>query len=366
MPCIEVIQDCQFGSTGKGLFAGFLAASHNPDVLAMAPSPNAGHTLIMPNGAVHVHRMLPLGFKSKKLHTIVLGPGSILDLDSLYDEIQSINLPHVRICVHRNAAVVLDRHREAEANGGTAPGSTRKGVGAAQANRIFRSPDSSNVICDIDKNHPVFGRIELIDTSELQRIYFEAENIQVEGCQGYSLSIYHGSYPHVTCRDVTVYSLLADCGIPVCSSHTLRVYGVFRTYPIRVANRPESGEWSGPTYSDSKEITFEELGKPQELTTVTKLPRRIFTFSQQQAIEACIQNRVDYAFLNFCNYPPNFDVLKDIWLRLDESANVRYVGFGPTLSDIYRIGAPGIANNHFRDIYEHYRNAADRHSPMGR
>ena len=366
MPCIEIIQDCQFGSTGKGLFAGFLAASHNPDVLAMAPSPNAGHTLILPDGTTYMHRMLPLGFKSKKLQTIVLGPGSILDLDALHDELMRINLSNVRVCVHRNAAVVLDRHREAEANGGTAPGSTRKGVGAAQANRILRNPDMNNVISAMPDTHPVFGYVELIDTAEMQRIYLEADTIQVEGCQGYSLSVYHGDYPHVTCRDVTVYSLLADCGIPVCSSHALRVYGVFRTYPIRVANRPASGEWSGPTYPDSREITFNEIGQAQELTTVTKLPRRIFTFSQQQAIEACVQNRVDHAFLNFCNYPPTFDILKDIWLRLDESTNVRYVGFGPTLSDVYRIGAPGIANNHLRDLYEHYRNASSGHSPVGR
>ncbi len=364
MPCVEVIQDCQFGSTGKGLFAGFLANAHQPDVLAMAPSPNAGHTLVMPNGKRFIHRMLPLGFQSPKLKHIVLGPGSLIDLNALLDELYALkDFGHLditfQIDIHKNAAVVLDRHREAEANGGTAPGSTRKGVGAAQANRVLRNPQQINIISAIPQDHAVFSHVRLIDTAQMQRIYMEADTIQVEGCQGYSLSVYHGDYPHVTCRDVTVYSLLADCGIPVCSQRQLRVYGVFRTYPIRVANRPASGEWSGPTYPDSHEITFESLGRPQELTTVTQLPRRIFTFSQQQAIEACVQNRVDFAFLNFCNYPPSWKELKDIWLRLSESAMVRYVGFGPRLSDVFRIGAPGMADAHLQEIYDNYRRTAE-------
>lgn len=360
MSYIEIIQDCQYGSTGKGLFAGFLAQSHNPDVLAMAPSPNAGHTLITSDRRTFIHRMIPLGFQSQRLQHIVLGPGSLIDLDALADEIENLKangyLPlNFVVDVHRNAAVVLDRHRDAESEGGTAPGSTRKGVGAAQMNRIMRNSSMSNIIADIGTVHRAFRHIRLITTAELQQIYLSAAKIQIEGCQGYSLSIYHGNYPHVTCRDVTVYSLLADCGIPVCLQHKMQVYGVFRTYPIRVANRPASGEWSGPTYPDSQEISFQAIGQPQELTTVTKLPRRIFTFSQQQAIEACVQNRVNYAFLNFCNYPPDWSTLKNIWLSLSESAHVRYVGFGPSVSDVFRLGAPGISDRHFQEIYDQYQ-----------
>jgi adenylosuccinate synthase len=230
--------------------------------------------------------------------------------------------------------------------------------------RIQRNPNQSNIISLAEQDHPVFGFIGLISTAELQSIYLEADHIQIEGCQGYSLSVYHGQYPYVTCRDVTSTSLLAEVGMPLRRATPINIYGVFRTYPIRVANRPASGEWSGPTYPDSHETTFEALGQPQELTTVTRLPRRIFTFSQQQAIEACVQNRVDFAFLNFCQYCPDWATLRDIWLRLEESAVVQYMGFGPRASQIVKAGSPIINEDYIRGIYEHSR-AAIRNRPMG-
>lgn len=362
MTSYELIIDGQYGSTGKGLFAGYLAKRHQPDVLAMAPSPNAGHTLV-DGQLVLIHKMLPLGIQSPKLRTILLGPGSIIDIDRLIAEIQTLRKADlislsVDIIVHRNAVYVTPEHRLAEADGGTAPGSTRQGTGAAQMARVRRAPDQNNTIGALyerDRMHDLFWHVHVADTADFQRYYHNATKVQVEGCQGYSLSVYHGQYPYVTCRDVSTAQLLADCAVPMPSMRSLYVHGTFRTYPIRVANRPESGEWSGPTYDDSEEITFESLGMPQELTTVTKLPRRIFTFSANQAMESCVQNRIDSAFLNFAQYPPTFDVLADIWLKLNEYTRVDYVGFGPDCSDVYRIGAPGITDQHLRHLYDTYR-----------
>ena len=47
-----MILDLQFGSTGKGLLAGFLAKSRQPDVVITAWGPNAGHTYIDENRRV--------------------------------------------------------------------------------------------------------------------------------------------------------------------------------------------------------------------------------------------------------------------------------------------------------------------------
>lgn len=360
MRTVEVIIDGQYGSTGKGLLAGCLAKTHHPEVLACALSPNAGHTLVLEDGTKLIHKMLPLGIISSALHTIVLGPGSLIDLDSLWAEIQNAEQlgllsTAVRIVIHQNAALVLERHRDAESDGGTAPGSTRKGVGAAQIERIKRQPDRNNIIGYAPKDHAIFNRIDLVSTAELQQIYLDATRIQVEGCQGYSLSVYHGQYPYVTCRDVTTHTLLADCGMPFMRWSSVSVYGAFRTYPIRVANRPASGEWSGPSYPDSKETTFQAIGQPQELTTVTQLPRRIFTFSRQQAIEACVQNKIDHIFLNFAQYCPTWAELRDIWLSLDECAHVAYLGFGPSIADAIRVGSPSITAEHVRQVYERTR-----------
>jgi adenylosuccinate synthase len=353
---IRVIIDCQFGSTGKGLFAGYLSQKFDPDVLCMAPSPNAGHTLVLDDGTSIVHKMLPLGILSKRLRAIYLGPGSLIDPDRLQEEVQALcTRSTVAVYVARNAGVVLQRHRDAEQHGGTAPGSTRSGAGAALADRVRRSPESV-VFGNLD--HPVRELVEVISTVEAQALLDCAHEVQVEGCQGYGLSIHHGHYPHVTSRDVTTVQLLADCGIPFPRSMCL-VYGTFRTYPIRVANRPEAGEWSGPTYPDSEEVTFESLGMPQEYTTVTKLPRRIFTWSNQLAAEACAQNRVDQCFLNFSQYPPTFDELQRIRASLEQQAPTVYFGFGPRPSDIYRCADPAAGGDiRLRELWERYRQPA--------
>ena len=352
---IDLILDAQFGSTGKGLFASYLAAKHEPDVIAYAPSPNAGHTFYH-NGMDIVHKMLPSGVVSQSLETIVLGPGSLIDLDRLMAEIihlEDYGLRCPEVLIHENAAIVQDRHRDAESQGDGAPGSTRQGTGAAQAERIWRR--GGDITAKQCHWHEIFdGPIRLIKTPEMQRIYFGAKRLQVESAQGYSLSVYHGDYPHVTCRDVTTASILSDTGVPIMRQ--MNIYGTFRTYPIRVANR--DGRSSGPTYPDSQEISFESIGQTQELTTVTKLPRRIFTWSQQQAIEACAQNRIDAAFLNFAQYPPTFAELRHIWESLSESAFVQYLGFGPTASDIYRVGAPSIDADRIHRIYQRYSGVA--------
>ena len=352
-----LILDCQYGSTGKGLFAGYLAQSLLPDTIAYAPSPNAGHTLTW-RGQTFIHKMLPTGFTGTRLVNIVLGPGSLIDLDQLHKELANLReyIPssrQFRIFIHKHAAVVLSRHKEAEAAGGTAPGSTRQGVGAAQIERIQRGPNSCNLIKDVD--HAVLRdpQVEIIDTRYMQCIYMNSDRLQIESCQGYSLSVYHGQYPHTTSRDVTTSSILADTGVPW--TRGLNVYGTFRTYPIRVANRPADGEFSGPSYSDSAEITFESIGQQQELTTVTKLPRRIFTWSQNQALEACVQNRVEYGFLNFCQYPPEYKHFHDIWERLSELTMVRYLGFGPTMADIYKVSTPELSRKHAEEVYAKHR-----------
>lgn len=351
----DLILDCQFGSTGKGLFASFFARKNKPDTIAYAPSPNAGHTF-WHEGKKIVHKMLPSGITSENLRTIVLGPGSIIDLDRLAEEYAALTRP-VALFVHRNAACVLERHRVAESNGGTAPGSTRQGVGAAQAERILRQPGFNN-LAYMNADHPIFQAAKIVDTAEMQSIYSLADRLLIESSQGFSLSVLHGFYPHVTSRDITTASILSDTGVPYY--HRMTVYGTFRTYPIRVANRPEAGEWSGPGYEDSREITFSAINQEQELTTVTKLPRRIFTWSQQQAIEACVQNHVDHAFLNFAQYPPSFNELIHIWESLNEATDVAYLGFGPQTDDVYRVGAPSICRDKVRSVYERYCNSASR------
>lgn len=348
----NLIIDLQFGSTGKGLIAGYLAERDAPDTIVTAWAANAGHTYIDKDGRKFVHTMLANGIVSRRLERLLLGPGSVIDPVNLAREIEESNplMAGVELFIHPSAAIITQRHRDEEAGPMTKIGSTKKGCGASAIQRIRRDPDDLNTAGCLGKPHPLLVEHGLghcvVSAEEWQAQLASARVLQVEGAQGYSLSMYHGFYPFTTSRDVTVHQMLADCGIPVSMAKWLNIVGTARTFPIRVANRFDSeGQqvgWSGPHYDDQREISFEEIGQAVELTTVTKLPRRIFTFSHKQIAEAVRMNGVNELFLNFVNYLPEaerepfVDKLADI-LRPYE-CRVKYLGFGPAEPDVHELG----------------------------
>lgn len=358
MKQLHVITDLQFGSTGKGLFAGYLARRHGVDAIVTAWGPNAGHTYIeRPGSEKMVNIALPNGIVAPSVKRVFIGPGSVVNPDLLLSEMQRYAywLDGVDVVIHENAAVVQERHREQEAAGMVGIGSTMKGVGAAMIEKIRRHAADQITAGRVLMNTPLEGFI--VDSWTYQKLLDEHDKVLVEGAQGYSLSINHGFYPYTTSRDCTTLQILSDCGIPLMrESCELMVYGVARTFPIRVANRykdVDDGQggtvkvqvgWSGPCYSDQEEIEWSALGLEPELTTVTRLPRRIFTFSMQQIEQAVRQNGVDAIFLNFCNYfdkaniPGGADELAD---RIERRLKVPVVwrGWGPTEQDIQEVEA---------------------------
>ena len=105
--------------------------------------------------------------------------------------------------------------------------------------------------------------------------------IFIEGTQGTGLSILHGSFPHVTSRDTTVSTLLAEVGVP--PQLLRRVIVAFRAYPIRVGGK------SGPV---GREITWDMVarrsGLPADVLigaergSVSGNARRVAEFSWSQ------------------------------------------------------------------------------------
>lgn len=340
---IRVLVDLQYGSTGKGLIAGYLSETEGFDTVMTAWAPNAGHTYISKAGRKYIHTHLANGVVSPYLRRIMLGPGSLINPAQLHAEIEECadHLRNVDIMIHPHAAVVTDRHVQEEAGPMTKIGSTKKGVGAAMIQRIRRDPDDQNVASNfIDVLGPY-----VVTTEQYRDALGEARNILVEGAQGYGLSMYHGFYPFTTSRDVSVWQLMADVAIPYSMTvgtfkqDLIRVIGTARTYPIRVANRyDEQGTqvgYSGPCYDDQLEISFEDIGQKTELTTVTKLPRRIFTFSAKQIREAIRYNGVQDVFLNFVNYVRDERELISIVQSIEGAgARVNWVGCGPAFGDV--------------------------------
>lgn len=375
---VLMIMDLQFGSTGKGLIAGYLAKKEKPDTVVTSWAANAGHTFIdSDNGRKYVHTMLANGIISPNLSNVVLGAGSLINIDSLISEIESakdIINRGVNIWIHSNAAVILPKHVEEEGGGHmTAIGSTKKGCGAAAIDRIRRDVGSPCTIGSLPDDHPLIVKLvnysrEIVrdrdiriivgcNTEDVHNVYANSKVIMVEGAQGHSLSMYGQFYPFCTSRDVSINQMAADnCMPPELVAKATKI-GTIRTFPIRVANRyNESGEkigTSGGCYEDQHEVSFDLIDQPVELTTVTKLPRRIFTFSLKQMVEAVNANSIDVLFLNFANYLSDVIELVDMVTAIEldtDGVNVGYVGFGATDADVV-------------DIAEHWgkkTNASDR------
>lgn len=369
MDKLDIVVDLQYGSTGKGLLVGYLANTGPYDTVVTAWAPNAGHTYIDQSGRKFVHTHLANGVAGQCVRQILLGPGSLINPTQLLQEIAQcadiIEAKGIRIMIHPHAAIVTERHIEEEAGPMTKIGSTKKGVGAAMIQRIRRNPDDMNVASVCAALNPY-----VVTADQYRKALHEAEYVLVEGAQGYGLSMYHGFYPYTTSRDVSTAQILADSGVQLAdvfdkwNSSKLRVYGTCRTYPIRVANRyDEQGTqvgYSGPCYDDQEEITFESIGQKTELTTVTKLPRRIFTFSGKQIYEAIQHNAAYHVFLNFVNYARTEVELIDIVQKIErEDARVRWIGTGPTHDDVHEIiGERAERMRRILEIWERTRNVA--------
>lgn len=343
------IIDLQYGSTGKGLLAGYLAKKSEPDGVVCAFGPNAGHTFVEADGRKWVHVMMPMGALSPACKRVFIGPGAVVHPELLQVEADALRAKgyNFELMIHENAAVVQERHREIEAGGSFSNiGSTQKGTGAAQAEKITRRMmllddahgEAARIVArDVLRGTPLEGNV--VSVPEYNDLMDKVELLQIEGAQGFSLSCHHGFYPYVTSRDCTAPQLFSDCAVPM-KNRRVYVYGTARTFPIRVNNKTGS---SGPCYHDQNETTWGELGVDPELTTVTKLPRRVFTFSYEQIRQATRMSGVDAIFLNFCNYLEDPSRLSrgigavsvlSRSVQKETGVPVRWYGWGPKETDI--------------------------------
>jgi adenylosuccinate synthase len=298
--------DGQFGSTGKGVFAGMIAEEFGDEItVAMNNAgPNSGHTTYH-NGNKYVLKQLPtcgviakaIGYSPKTW----LNAGAIVNPDILRDECAAFNIvPNV----DPSAAIIDEDSVQMDVYTVQTLAGTGQGVGPALARKVMRMP---NAIVGQQPHLLSFANIGK------QLSAWHEETTFLEVSQGFSLGINQGFYPNCTSRECTVSQALADAGYPPRAVRGVAM--AVRTYPIRVGNTENS---SGPCYPDQRELTWEEIGQEPELTTVTKRVRRVFSWSRQQFREAVMANHPDTIFLNFVNYLPvgRLDELID-WVRDD-------------------------------------------------
>lgn len=343
----SVLMDGQFGSTGKGLFAAYLAhknIKHNMVIATTNAGANAGHTTKYRDGQGFVTFHLPTTGVVIPGSISYLNAGSVIDLEMLQQEIKDSGADPSKVRVHPRAAIITQDDRMDERSPGSSTerlASTQKGVGRAQASKVLRK----SALAGSSTLKHVLGydlNIEVINLNDEMRTNNNA--VVVEVPQGFSLSLNHGfSYPFCTSRDCWVGSGLADAGIH--PSFLGQVVMVVRTFPIRVGhiydNEGRIVGNSGPFYPDSIELKWEDFpGLEPERTTVTKRVRRIASWSDIQYKDALVMNRPDIVALNFCNYLSDADALVNRVMRMksiedDCGLKVNHLfGFGPCVEEI--------------------------------
>lgn len=295
-PRADFVVGGQYGSEGKGNVAFHLAPEY--DVLVRAGGPNAGHKVpVVPE---YTHKLLPSGTLSNELADLVIAPGATIDLDQLLREIAECSVEEGRLAIDPQTFVIEDSDKAAEERVKHVIGSTASGAGAAAARRILEAR-LANTPYRMAANVPELQH-HLRPTSDVtQDAALRGATLLVEGTQGSALSLYHGSYPHVTSRDTNVGGLLAETGLP--SASVRRVILVCRTYPIRV------GGDSGPM---GAEIDFDTVAEraglapgpvnDREVGSVTGKKRRVAEFDWALLRRSAELNGATDIALTFVDY----------------------------------------------------------------
>jgi adenylosuccinate synthase len=296
---VNVLIGNSFGSEGKGNVSAYLAEKHQPDICISQNGPNAGHCYINEAGETKVMKMLPVSGVVSKGSWVVLGSGSVIDVERLFVEIDDNPGVANRLLISPTAPIVDQYCKDYEKEHLQYISSTFQGTGAAIGLKAMRS-DKIKLAKDI----PSLQRFIASDLPE-QVIRWAAcgHTILAEVSQGIGLSVDSSFYPFCTSRPVNVGQMFAYLDVPL--SLLGDVIGISRSYQIRVGSVPAG--YSGDVYEDSHEVTWEEmsekLGRPvKELTTVTKRVRRVFTFSRIGFEMGVRRNGINVCFLSFTDY----------------------------------------------------------------
>ncbi len=261
-----------FGDEGKGKIISYLALKDNPSIIVRGGAgPNAGHT-VRDGDKIYKIRMLPSGFLNKN-SKVLIGPGVVINPDILLKEIKDFEVAG-RAFVDRCCGIIEETHMKQDSKGELKEkiGSTGSGTGPANAERAMRT-------LKLAKDIPLLSEYLVDVPSLLNSAIANNENVLVEGTQGTFLSLWHGTYPYVTSKEVTASGICADVGLG--PKNVDEVIIVFKSYVTRVGTGPLENE-----------LTHEEILKKgwSEFGTVTGRPRRASEFNFELAKRAIMLN----------------------------------------------------------------------------
>lgn len=305
MTVIAVV-GAQWGDEAKGKVVDLL--SQQADFVGrFNGGDNAGHTVVNKYGTFKL-RLTPNGFYNPKT-ICVIGPGVVINLTTLIDEITMINESGMdlsgRLWISPRCHVVMPYHPMLEfiyerSKGKSRTGTTKRGMGPVYADKVsyngIRLVDIAEEDTFAEKlkvqlaiKNPILDTFGM-DTLEFEALYDEkmaqfekirqyvrepfgivqngirrGATIVLEGAQGALLDNNWGSYPFCTASTTIAGGASAGLGIP--PNKIERVIAVSKAYTTRVGGGPMPTE-----LQDSVGKTLQDEGN--EYGTVTHRPRR--------------------------------------------------------------------------------------------
>ena len=300
-----ILVGTQWGDEGKGKIVDYFSEKFSA-VCRFQGGHNAGHTIYNDEKKFVLH-LIPSGIFYDHVSCFI-GQGVILSLDSLLEEIETIESKGInldgKLRISRYCSLLLPIHakidqlREDKKN---KIGTTRRGIGPAYEDKTARRSikafdlEDDSLLEDKLKNlldyynfqieniHKAekFHYQEVFDnlketysktskffgdvTDSLEEIYEKGNHILYEGAQGTLLDVDYGTYPYVTSSNTLATSVGVGSGFP--KSIYADVLGVVKAYTTRVGEGPFPTE-----LHDEHGEKIAEIGN--EFGATTGSPRR--------------------------------------------------------------------------------------------
>lgn len=304
MPVTAVVGG-HWGDEGKGKVVDTLAGDMDM-VIRYNGGTNAGHTVVSQQGTFRLH-LVPSGVLYPRV-TCLIGPGCVVNLDALIDELTTLESQGVathNVLVSNRAHVLFPHHvqldvREEELRGGAQHGTTRQGIWPAYTDKVARMGVRVGDLLQPDVLHESLryqvtrtrrlleadggprvdvdallercahwrGAIgsRIVDSHGLvQRALRADKRILLEGHLGVMRDLDWGIYPYVTSSTCLPGGAAAGAGIP--AARVARVIGVVKAYTTSVG--------AGPFPTELHDATADYIRKTGgEFGTTTGRPRR--------------------------------------------------------------------------------------------
>jgi len=270
LPCM-VVTGGFFGDEGKGKIVAYLSAKDRPFIVARSGvGTNAGHSFSFRGSLIKV-RQIPSGLTYEKAR-LLIGPGVLVDPKVFLDEVDRTKVKG-RVGVDKQCAIIEQSHIDRDKGDihlSSKVGTTGSGTGPCNADRALR-------LTKLARDIPELGDFLTDVPKEINDALDKNRPVIVEGTQGTFLSLFHGTYPYCTSKDVCAAAACADVGVGPTRVNDVVV--VFKAFVTRVGSGELVGELSE---EETKRRGWVEYG------TVTGRLRRAAPFNSDLARRAVL------------------------------------------------------------------------------